>query len=173
MIGMLDDSNTRGLMWIRNEIDSSTITVTPKRSERGTISIKLIRGSTELIPQIEGERWNIRVKSYSVGDIIQNTTNLDMSDPNRIVELEQDFNAYMKTKLEETVSIVQKKMKTDVLGFARAFHRKYPDEWKEAKDDWADRFPRVKVTLDLEVKIQRKGLSGAGTIRPKQEVRQP
>jgi spore germination protein KC len=173
MIGTLDDSSTRGLMWVRNEVDSSTVTVTPARSERGTVSIKMIRGSTKLIPQIKGGQWMIRVKSYTVGDILQNTTQIDFSDPQLLVELEKDFSEHMKARFEETISTVQKKMKSDVLGFAEAFHRKYPAEWRNAKDGWAERFSQVKVDIDAEVKIQRKGLSGAGTIRPPQEVRYP
>ena len=49
MVGRLDDKETRGILWPRNEIKSGVITISFK-NEKGYISLNLLRSHTEIDP---------------------------------------------------------------------------------------------------------------------------
>lgn len=168
LVGFIDSDITRGVMWIRNEIDRATVTVTPNQTERGFVTARLIRSQTKLIPSINGDEWKITVKSEAEGDLIQNTTLLDYKKPELAKQLEKDFGEQIDAKIAAAVAEVQKNMNADILGFAQAFHRKYPKEWERVKDEWDEKFPQVKVVLESEVKIERQGLSSPAALRSNQ-----
>jgi spore germination protein KC len=167
LVGFIDDNITRGTMWIRNEIDKATVTVTPEQTESGFVTARLIRSQTKLIPLIEGDEWTITVKSEAEGDLIQNTTLLDFGKPELARQLEKDFSEQIDAQIAAAVATVQKKMNADILGFAQAFHRNYPKEWDRVKDEWDEKFPQIKVTYETEVKIERQGISSPAALRSK------
>ena len=62
MVGKLDDSVTRGVLWPRNEIESGVIT-TSLENEEGYVSLNLLRSQNQLIPHISNGKWSIVVKT--------------------------------------------------------------------------------------------------------------
>jgi spore germination protein KC len=58
MIGSLDDSVTRGLLWIRDDIKYATITVDVGEGD-GKVTSEMVRSFTELVPRIENETWKL------------------------------------------------------------------------------------------------------------------
>lgn len=157
MVGLIDDSVTRGVLWLRNEIQLAVITVKPARSD-GYISVNLLQAKSKLKPKIENGKWKITLTSESFSDIVQNTTNLDVSDPAVIKQLEQRLSQEIEQRIQLARKQVQKKMNADVFGFAEAFHRKYPEIWNKEKNRWNDIFPEVEVTFETKSKIRRQGL---------------
>ncbi|MEF3303682.1 Ger(x)C family spore germination protein [Paenibacillus sp. GYB003] len=170
LIGFLDEETMRGAMWIRNEIDLATVTVTPARTGRGFVTVRLVRSETELLPRIEHGEWSVTVKSKAEGDMLQNTTNVDFSNPVLSGELERELAEAVASRMKEAIGTVQNKMNADIFGFSEAFHRSYPKQWNKAKDRWDEMFPRVKTVIETDVKILRQGLSDPGALRTKEEV---
>ncbi|HHY73237.1 MAG TPA: Ger(x)C family spore germination protein [Bacillus bacterium] len=169
MVGFIDESVTRGVLWLRNEIKDAIVTVKPEGVE-GYISMNLLRAKTMLKPTIENGKWMITLKAVTEDDIIKNGTKLNLSDENVIKMLEQKLKADIIQKAETTLDIVQKEMKTDVFGFAEAFHRAYPDIWKENKDNWEEIFPTVEVVVNADAYIRRPGMVTRPSLIPEDEV---
>ncbi|WP_158289290.1 Ger(x)C family spore germination protein [Paenibacillus flagellatus] len=169
LIGYIDVATMRGAMWVRDEIELATVTVTPTRTERGDVTVRLVRSRTKLVPRIEDGKWAITVESEAQGDILQNTTNVDFGNPLLAGRLEQDFNDQIERRMTGAIEKLQK-MNADVLGFSQAFHRRYPKEWNKVKDRWDEQFPHVQATAVVKVKIERHGLSSSGAVRPNDEV---
>jgi spore germination protein KC len=158
MIGQIDNALTRGVLWLRNEVKLATITIKPKVEEGGYISMNLLIAKSKLIPKIENGKWKIVVKATAETDIIQNTTNLDMSSPDVVKPLEKLLNKDIKDKILATLSEVQKNYKTDIFGFSDAFNRKYPKVWAKQKYRWNDIYPEIEVSVDSNIKIHRFGM---------------
>lgn len=156
MVGELDTELTRGLLWFRNEIREATFTITPDKG-KGELSLFIIHAQLKLTPRIEDGKWKMTVKVESEDDIAQNETNLDTTDPKVIERLEREAEAVLKERLMETVVRVQKKLNTDILGYAEAFEKKYPQAWKQKKDQWGSLFRQVKTDYDVHVYILRPG----------------
>ena len=165
MIGVLNQRLTRGLLWLRDEIQSSVVTISPRDAD-GYVSFYLLRSHTKLIPRIEGNNWSLTVKIKTEDDVIENTTGLDVLDPEVTDTLETELERAIVMRIEQTLKQVQQEMKTDVTGFAEAFHRRYPHEWHRVKDRWDEKFPEVEVRVEVDAKILRPGESGKIITRP-------
>jgi spore germination protein KC len=158
MVGHINDELTRGVLWLRNEIKQAMITVKPEEAE-GFISMKLLRGHTRLIPKIENGKWKITLMVETEDDIVQNGTNLRLMNPKFARMLEKDMETVIQNRVQEALDQVQIKMKADILGFADAFHRKYPGEWRKEKGRWDEIFPEVEVNFDIKAHVRRPGMS--------------
>ncbi|MFD0679802.1 MULTISPECIES: Ger(x)C family spore germination protein [unclassified Paenibacillus] len=170
MVGRIDDKVTRGLLWLRNEIKSAIVTVTPKEAD-GHVSTRLLHSKTELIPEIKDEKWTMTVRIETEDDVIQNTTNLNLMNPKFVNKIENDLKEDIEKRIKMALDQGQKKFKADIFGFADAFHRKYPKQWEEAKERWDEIFPEIEVNIEAKAKILRPGLSTEGAIRPEKEVK--
>ncbi|MBX4149106.1 Ger(x)C family spore germination protein [Paenibacillus lautus] len=156
MIGSINDQITRGVLWFRDEIKESIVTVKPEEAD-GFISMNLIKGRTDLIPKMDGYQLKMTVKVVTVDDVIQNQTNWDLNKVEELKMLEKELVKKIEKRLTDTLEKVQKEMKADVIGFAEEFRRKHPEQWKEIKEEWEGKFPTVEVTFDIEAKILRTG----------------
>jgi spore germination protein KC len=169
LIGTLDQGETRGLLWVRNEIKEATVTLDVKDGE-GKISMEMIRSSTELEPRIENGRWKMKLKIVTVDDIIQNTSTLDLRNPMFIQQIRQQAKKDIENRVAGTILVAQEK-KLDVLRFGESFRRKYPKEWQQAKDNWEEIFPNIEVDYDITVRILRPGESSQSPSLPKERVK--
>lgn len=160
MIGHIDDRLTRGLLWLRNDIENAIITITPEKDkEQGKISVKLLLASTELIPVIKNGKWGITVRIMTENDVLLNESQLDLMDPTNISMLEKELEKDLESRIKETLEKVQKEMKADIIGFDKAFHQKYPKEWMDVQERWDEIFPSVEVKMDIKSNVRRTGLS--------------
>jgi len=168
MIGTLDQKETRGVLWVRNEMKRATITVKPDEQEN-FISMFLLRTETRLKPKISGGQWQVRLQTELDLDVYENTTNLEIT-PEITRKIEQATNAEVERRVEEALAKAQKEMKADIFGFATAFHRAYPSVWRKNKEKWDEIFPKVQVTYDIRAKVKRPGLIKQPALIPPDEI---
>jgi spore germination protein KC len=169
MVGYVNDEVTRGILWLRDEINRATITIEPKQAE-GRVSLELIRAKTILLPHMENGKWIMTVKVVSEDDVVQNATKLDMMNPTVVKMLQQEAQKDLENRVKWALRDVQKGMNADIFGFAEAFHRKYPKQWAAVKDRWDQIFPTVQVKFDTKVHIKRPGVSTEPPAVPEKEV---
>lgn len=167
MIGKIDQKMTRGVLWLIDELQGTGVTIKPK-NEEGTITLDPIREHTDIVPKIENGKWKINVKIRAEGSIVQNSTDLDVMNPEVNKMLQKELGKAIEQRINQALERVQKEMKTDVFDFAAAFERKYPEKWDEAKNRWDEIFPQVEVGFDLKAYVRRPGLSTKSTGLPKQ-----
>jgi len=171
LVGQLTERATRGAMWVRNEITSSTVTVKAK-NVKGFVSLNPIREVTELIPVIEEGKWKMVVKVSTEGDLIQNGSNLDLSNPELLRIMQVALRKDIEARMRGTIHLLQHDMKADIFGFATQFHRKYPKEFAKVKDRWGEVFASLDVDLQVASSIRRPGLVTIPGGIPEAEVRQ-
>ncbi|BBH19124.1 germination protein [Paenibacillus baekrokdamisoli] len=170
MVGRMDDKVTRGLLWLRNEIKIATVTIKPKEAD-GHISMRLLRSKTELIPEIKDKKWIMTVRIETEDDVVQNTTNLNLTNPKFVKKIENDLNENIERRVKMALAQGQHKFNADIFGVADAFHRKYPKQWNEAKEHWDEIFPEIEVNIEAKARILRPGMSSEGAVRPEKEVK--
>lgn len=160
MIGTITERGTRGIMWLRNEMKMSAVTV-KARNVKGFITLNPIRERTKLEPEIRNGKWTMKVHIKTGGDVIENGTRLNLANPKWIKLLEDALREDIKTRIKMTLEQVQKQMKVDVLGFAEEFARKYPKEFKEEEERWKEVFSKIEVDIHVDASIKRTGLSAS------------
>ncbi|MBK5502901.1 Ger(x)C family spore germination protein [Peribacillus sp. TH14] len=170
MVGRLDDKITRGLLWVRNEIELSAVTVKPKKGAEDHISFNLLRSRTELIPKIENGNWIMTVKIVTEDDVVENETKLNLMNPRIVKKLERQLELEIEQRIRIMLEQLQKEMEADILGFAEAFHRQYPDQWSKVKDQWGEKFPEIEVEIKSKAYIRRPGMSTSPQGVPEKEV---
>jgi len=158
MVGHLGRNVEEGLLWIRNEFTSRT--VNPRLpGERGYVSLVVNRSETELIPKIEGKKRRILLKVTPEANVHFNGTRLSLYRPSNVNRIARAMEQTVRSRLRQTVKEV-KKAQADVLGFAGAFHREYPEEWAKMKERWNEQvFPRLEVDIQVRAHIRRPGIT--------------
>ncbi|UKS27411.1 Ger(x)C family spore germination protein [Paenibacillus sp. HWE-109] len=166
MIGKIDDSTTRGALWLRNEIKQAVVTVVPENTE-GTVSANLIKSKTTLEPIIENGKWRMNVWIHTEDDALQNTTELNLvEDSNAVKTVEKALNADIENRVRSALDKAQHDLQADIFGFAGEFHRAYPKEWKKNQQRWDELFPTVEVAIHSDAKMLRPGLSSIRATQP-------
>ncbi|PAE20995.1 Ger(x)C family spore germination protein [Robertmurraya siralis] len=156
MIGVINDQISRGVLWFRNEINESIVTVEPDEADE-IISMNLIKGRTDLVPEIDGQSLKMTVKIVTIDDVIQNQTSWDLKRLDKLKALENELVQKIEKCLTDTLDTVQKEMKIDIIGFGEEFRRHHPKKWKKIKGDWDEKFPTVQVDFDIDARVLRAG----------------
>ncbi|MGF6949444.1 spore germination protein KC [Neobacillus sp. B4I6] len=161
LAGWINDKDTRGVLWLRNEMEKGNITVTiPKEKGGGKISVQLIRGRTKVKPILMQSKVKMNVNIHSDVELFENSSKLDIGNP-KVLQYVQTL---MEKDVEERCRLAlykaQKQYHTDIFGFGNAVYRTHPRAWKEQyKKKWAEEFPKLKVSVNPHVSILRTGLS--------------
>lgn len=157
MVGTLNKSETRGLLWVLDEVGSGIIVVNaPKSGEK--VSLEIIRSSTKIIPEIKNGTLHITIKIKEEGNLGEQMAPEDLTDPILFSSLEKRQAEAIK---KEVLSAWEKarQYNTDIFGFGEAVHKKYPKQWEEIEDEWDDYFPEIKLSLEVEAKLRRSGMT--------------
>jgi spore germination protein KC len=112
----------------------------------------------------------MKVQIRSSGEIIENTSKLDLNDPKIISYIQHELENELKESVQLTLNKVQKKFKSDIIGFGNSVFREYPAYWKNTlKARWDQEFPNVKVSIMPYVNINQTGLNTKPFIWSEQE----
>lgn len=155
LVGWLDDETTRGLLWVRNQILTATVTVEVDGKE---LTSTLVHSTTRLKPEKRDGRLVMVIEATTVDDLEENGAGIDLSDPKTLKRLEQKLNQAIAERILDAVKAAQKKYKSDILGFGQAIHRSFPKDWKRLKDRWEEEFPQLPVEVRVKSIIRRTGL---------------
>ncbi|MGP3561743.1 Ger(x)C family spore germination protein [Geobacillus sp. BK01] len=170
MVGQIDDYATRGVLWIRNEIKQAHVTVKIP-GEKGSITSRMIRSHTDIVPKYEKGRWKIVVNVTTEDDIVLNGTKLNLLSEKNVKRVEKQLEKDIDRRMRHALNQVQKEMNVDVFGFAEAIHKKYPWQWRHLKKRWDDLFPDLPVELNTTVRVRRPGMNFPPQGLPEQEVK--
>ncbi|MCK2005439.1 Ger(x)C family spore germination protein [[Brevibacterium] frigoritolerans] len=155
MTGTMTEKETRGLLWLRDEMESYTVTLNPK-GVKGEISLNPVSAKVKIIPQIINDKWKVLVKIDTEGAVIQNGTNLNLSSLKAVKAVEQDFQKDIEKRLEVAFLNTQEK-KADILGLGNEFYRKYPKQFNKIENNWDEIFAEMEVEIDVAAHIRRQG----------------
>lgn len=171
MVGSLSGRITRGVMWLRDEIQRSTVTVKLKNA-KGFITVSPIREHSRLEPRIENGKWIMKVQVVSEGDIVENGTNLNLSDPKWVAEIEEALRKDIETRIQLALDTLQKRMKVDIIEFGPTFYQKYPQQFNQVKDRWQEQFAEIEVALEVNTIVRRAGLAAGPAGIPQSNVKE-
>jgi spore germination protein KC len=171
MVGVLNLKESRGLLWLKDDVKSSTVSIKPK-GEDGAITMTPTLGQMKVSPQIKDGRWIMNVTIAIEGDIVQNETHLNLMNVDVMMKITKEYEAALKERVTLTIEKLQQEYKTDVIDFGRRFHQKYPKEWRKVRSKWDEKFPEVEVKFTVSAKVRRPGYIGPPAALPRDEVKE-
>lgn len=157
LIGELNKTETRGLLWVLNKVKSGIIDVEGPESN-GKVSLEIIRAKGKITPEIIGDKVHMKVDIKEEGNIGSQSGTDDLENPQIIKKLEGEKNAAIESEVRAALSKAQK-LNADIFGFGDVVHQKFPKEWKELESRWDEIFPELEVEVTVQVKIRRPGSS--------------
>ncbi|HBV95857.1 MAG: hypothetical protein JL50_04370 [Peptococcaceae bacterium BICA1-7] len=167
LVGWLNMTETRGLLWLKGEVLKGVITF-PSLTEPGReLSVNIIRGQTEVEPQYDGESVRFYVNIEVEGDLIeQQSVHESVLEEHERNGMEKEMAREIEGKARLALDKAQGEYGLDIFDFGEAFRRKYPREWEKLKDRWNEVFSGAGVEFAVDSHIRRSGLQGRRTSVP-------
>lgn len=160
MVGWLSQREALGVSFIADRVKLASI-VFPcgnRNNEEQMGTFRITQSKTKLTPSRTGERLTMNVSVQAEGALEEMDCALDLLEPSVLHQLETRLKEEVENTVEEAWAAVRSQ-KTDVLGFADAFHRHDPKGWKKMKNNWDEQFAAIAVKTDVKIKIERVGVS--------------
>lgn len=160
LLGWLDESESRGLLWLKGKIKEGIITVPSLTDPDKQLSVNIIRGYTEVEPQYDGESVWFNVHIDMEGNLVEQQSGENILVRELRQAIEEEIAGEVEGKARLALEKVQREYGVDIFDFGVAFHRKYPKEFKELKDRWDEVFSGAGVNLTVEAHLRYSGLQG-------------
>ncbi|MCO1603277.1 Ger(x)C family spore germination protein [Desulfosporosinus nitroreducens] len=167
LIGQMNKEETRGLLWVINEVKSGIIDIECPDQE-GTVSLEIINAKSKITSEIINNKPYIKIDVKEEGNIGDQSCTASLVSPDAVAALEEKKNEAIKDEIESALSKA-KKLNADVFGFGEVIHKKHPKEWEEMKDDWDKIFPDLEVEILVKAKLRRSGNLGPPAAPPEKE----
>lgn len=158
LMGFLDEDATHGLLWLRGEQHQGMAAVAVPKAA-GNMSVEWVRSTTERTARLERGKVVIHVKAVVEGEISEEEANLDLSDPQAIALVENEFGKGIRKRMEAVLARIRES-NTDSARLGEVIHRQLPAVWRRLKPTWEDEgLSQVKVVIEVDARIRRTGLS--------------
>jgi spore germination protein KC len=168
LVGWLNDKETRGILWIRNEIESGVVAVSiPNDKGGGRIGAQIWKVSTKVKPIFHNGKLKIKIEAYGEVEIFENSSKLDLGNPTVLDTLQSMLEKDVQTRIQLTLDKAQKELKSDIFGFGQAVYRSYPKKWETYyKKRWNTIFPNIELEIDPHITVQGTGFTTKPVLLP-------
>lgn len=154
----LTDQETKGFMWLNNEVEQRLIT---SRAEEPFFGARVTESSTEW--KVRNEDGQMLIHYTIKSTVLLNEYHGTASKPpaefetitdQAAAELKQTILAECQAALAKS-----KELKLDFLGIGRHIESQQPKYWREIKEDWETALVDFPVVIDVEITIDHTGSS--------------
>lgn len=161
LIGWLDETETRGAMWLKNRMkDAVTTAEIPGEKGGGRISAQVHKANTKYHTLVGPKGIMIQVEPYAEVSIFENTSKLDMSSPKDLEYVRTLVTEDVKARIELVCHEAQQRYKKDILGFGHIIYAQHPKQWsKNYAKEWEKQFPEVPISITPHITITQVGLT--------------
>lgn len=154
LVGYLNHKESRGMMWVRDEIRSGIIAISSSSGE-GKSSLEIISAGSQIIPVADESGVRVQVRIAVESHIGDRSGSGELTLPD-VKDLEQKGTAVIKQEVAAALAKAQE-LNADIFGFGESIYRKYPKQWRELEERWDELFPELEVDVAVDAYIRRSG----------------
>lgn len=156
MVGELNNTETRGLLWVLGQVKSGAMTLDSPDGE-GSVEIEIIsvQSSVEVELNDDGS-VSAHVKITESGNIAGQIGAADLSKVENIDILEESLKEAIANEVLLSIQKA-KELDADVYGFGEMVYKKYPQQWEEIKGNWDELFKNMYIDVEVEASIKGSG----------------
>ncbi len=154
LVGYFNGIEARAYNIITGDIGMAFISV-PLRDSY--VICEVTDASSDIKAKIEDKNATIDVKIKTKIRIIADGSDLDVSEPNVMKEIEGLFNQRLLPEIVSAIAKAQTEFKSDIFGFGNSVHSQHPEQWKKIKKDWSDIFSKATVSVSVESSVFQTG----------------
>lgn len=156
LVRWLNGNESRGVMWVKNKMESTIYDLDCKDMKRA-IAVKSLVSRTNVTVALKNEKPIFYIHALTEGMIDEVNCDIDLSDPKEIEKLEKQWGDKIKAEIMTAVAAAQKE-KSDIYDFGKIINRKEPKEWRKVKNNWGQIFSESQVHVKVEALIRRTGM---------------
>lgn len=154
-VGQLDNAETRGLLWVIDEVKSGIIEVDcPDGNHK--VGLEIYHAQSNIIPEIQDNKIYIKVKIHEEGNIGEQQCPENLVTPPAFEFLKKEKAAVIEGEIRAALHKARE-LNSDIFGFGEAIHQHYPKEWKDLEKRWDEIFPSIDVEIMVETEIRASG----------------
>ena len=157
MVGRMDEEETQGMLFIKNQADGGIIPIAFSAPEKNASF--LYRDVKAKVKPVINEDGSIMFEIRINGKVeLQEQKNaaIDIAEED-IKHAEELINQEVERRCIKAVAR-SKELKSDVFGFGEKIYRSKPKAWEEIQSQWGEIFPIVIVSVTADFKIEHLGL---------------
>ena len=153
LIGELDKTQTRGLLWVTGKIQSGALDV---NALNGKLSFELVESSSSIEPVLKDGRFSVQVSVNQTMSVSEADTTENIMKPENADRMNAAAQQVIAREVQAAIDQA-KALKSDVFGFGEAIRRRYPGQSKQALADWDSEFPQLEVNVSVTAMIRSTG----------------
>lgn len=156
LLGWLDDADTRGLLWLRGQMETGVATI--RIPSGGTVSMMLMRGHTTVRPEFQSGRLRLVITAVADDDLYESSAPIDLGDPETIHVIEQLLGQDVQSRMQSALRRLQREFGVDSARFGDVVWRRYPVQWqRQLKAQWPELFTRLPIEVRASAHVRRTG----------------
>ncbi|HBT47079.1 MAG TPA: hypothetical protein DEA73_04225 [Peptococcaceae bacterium] len=157
LVGWLDRRQVRGWAWARNRVVRAVLELEcPGDGSKLSVEITEVEGDIKIEAKNSLLEGVIKVKVE--GNLLEQQCTHDFTTPEALQALEDRAATFIAAEIRSALEQAQE-AGADVFGFGGALYRKEPRLWKELHNRWREEFSELPVTVQVEAKMRRTGLT--------------
>jgi spore germination protein KC len=160
LAALLNPVETRGVLWLRGEINRGTIAVKDPVHPEESLSLLISRSQTRITPVVRDGMFYFRVEVEVEGDILSQVSRADLATPENLKTINSAKAGLIKEEMEKALQRLQE-LETDIIGFGTLLNRRHHRVYREIADRWPQEFGQLKVEIHVEANIRRTGQHSA------------
>ncbi|MFW6269560.1 MAG: Ger(x)C family spore germination protein [Bacillota bacterium] len=160
--GQFTRKEARGYNWVKNpeEIRGPILvkTKSKKNENEKRISIEIRETQSKIKPEIKENKLKIKIEINTRGFIHEEMPrDYDIMEQENIDNLNKRFATVVNNEILNTLK-KSRQYQADVFGLAQAVDNKYPDKFKQIKNEWDDIYLNIPVEINVKATIKRTGM---------------
>jgi spore germination protein KC len=155
MVGMLNEDETRGLLWIKGDVQSGAINTVYNDQQ---IAIEIKSATTKVSPKIIDEKIIMHIDIDEEGLLVMQSGEKNVATPEDLPKISD----CVEDVIEGEITMAFEKAKQlgcDIFGFGELLNKYENEQWEKMKDNWDELFKTVQLDMKIETNIR-----GAGAI---------
>lgn len=159
LVGWMEGDETFGYLTIVNKAQSASIPLKIHDTSKKDLSFLMTRAKSSITPLVEKDRIGYYIDIKMEGDIGEHEGMYQFAQPKEWAKVEEKAKEQIQEIIVRSVNLAQEELKADIFGLGDILHKSYPELWSQVKNDWDRIYPELDITVNLEVKIRRTGMT--------------
>lgn len=151
MVGILNKTETRGLLWVTNKVKSGVIEVTTPEGE-GKALLEINIAKSKVTPEIKNGKITMKIEIKEESSLVEQTTPEILTTVPAFKFLQKEQEEIIRKEIIESFD-KSKQLNCDFFGFGDLIHKKYQLQWKEMEDKWDEIYPSIVLIIKIESKV--------------------
>lgn len=153
----LSDVETRAMLVVMNKLHIGTYVV--EKTKYGIATFEILDNKTKIDFHLNSDNsLNYVVKANIIVDLTELEFNKKHNlTEKEILDLEKYSNKYIQSVVEKILYKCLVEYRCDVFRIGHRLSLKYPNRYRELKDNWNDYLPKIKSLVQIDTTIRRIG----------------